>query len=446
MHSTTGMDFSTLTFILAGGQGKRLAPFTSGRAKPMVSFGGIFRIIDFTLSNCVNSGLERAYLLTQFKADSVRSYIEASSWRTDFVCLPSAPSLGYHGTADAIYKNMHLFNETKADYVLILAADHIYKMDYRKLLRFHASHGGDATIAAVQYPRRRSKELGILDVNERGQVIHFEEKPEYPHGQRSDSSVVLASMGIYVFNVAALRKALLRDAGNFNGSHEFGKDLLPDLIRTTRVFAYDFTNNNGPLGAYWRDVGNIDTYYRAQMELLVLNSTFDPYGDARWPVYAGGRYLQFQSSGPNAGRNEDLNSSYGVDSVISPDSDVCGATIQQSVLSPSVYVAPAAEISGSILMSGVRVGPHAKVRHAIIGEGVVVPEGAQIGCDFVEDRRRFHVTENGVVVIHGPDAARIGIPATSTPVENRTFVKATGAFESSTRKERRGAVLRSLRE
>lgn len=446
MNSASGMDFSTLTLILAGGQGKRLAPFTSGRAKPLVSFGGIFKIIDFTLSNCVNSGLERAYLLTQYKADSVRSYIDTSSWTTDFVCVPSSPSSGYHGTADAVYKNMHLFTEAKADHVLILASDHVYKMDYRKLLRFHASHGGDATIAAVQYPRKLSKELGILDVDERGQVVHFEEKPEYPRVRRSDPSLVFASMGIYVFNVAALRRALLRDAGNFNGSHEFGKDLLPDLIRTARVFAYDFTNSNGPLGAYWRDVGNIDTYYRAHMELLLLNSTFDPYGDARWPVRAGGRHLQFQSAGPNAGRNADLNSSYGVDSVISPDSDVSGATIQQSVLAPSVYVAPYAEISGSILMSGVRVGQGARVRHAIIGEGVVIPEGAQIGCDFIEDRRRFQVTENGVVVVHGPDAVRIGNPAPSDAMEDRTFATATGAFESSTRKERRGAALRSLRE
>ncbi len=446
MHSTTGMDFSTLTFILAGGQGKRLSPFTAGRAKPLVSFGGVFKIIDFTLSNCVNSGLEQAFLLTQYKADSVRSYIEASSWAADFVCLPSSPSSGYYGTADSVYKNMHLFSQRKADYVLILASDHIYKMDYRRLLRFHASHGGDATIAAVQYPRKLSKELGVLDVDERGQVVDFEEKPEYSRVGRADSSMVLASMGIYVFNEAALRKALLRDAGHFNGSHEFGKDLFPDLIRTARVYAYDFTNNNGPLGAYWRDVGSIDTYYRAHMELLLLNSTFDPYGDARWPVYTGGRHLQFQSAGPNAGRNPDLNSSYGVDSVISPDSEVSGAAVQQSVLSPSVYVAPSAEISGSVLMSGVRVGQGAKVRHAIIGEGVVIPEGAQIGCDFIEDRRRFHVTENGVVVVHGPDAARIGNQAPSAPLEDRAFEAATGVFESSTRKERRGAALRSLRE
>jgi len=446
MQSASGMDFSTLTFILAGGQGKRLSPFTSGRAKPLVSFGGVFQIIDFTLSNCVNSGLERAYILTQYKADSVRSYIEASSWTTEFLCLPSSPSSGYHGTADSVYKNMHLFSQEKADYVLILASDHIYKMDYRRLLRFHASHGGDATVAAVQYPRKLAKELGILDVDERGQVVEFEEKPEYPKAGRSDSSTVLASMGIYVFNAATLRKALLRDAGNFNGSHEFGKDVFPGLIRTDRVFAYDFTRNNGPLGTYWRDVGNLDAYYRAHMELLLLNSAFDPYGDARWPVCAGGRTAPFRCAGSNADRSAEMVASSGVDSVISPNSEVSGAVVQQSVLSHSVYVAPSAEISGSVLMSGVRVGQGAKVRHAILGEGVVVPDGIRIGCDFVEDRRRFHVTENGVVVVHGADSVRIGSQSPSIQYEDREWANTTGAFESSTRKGRQDAALRSLRE
>lgn len=442
MHSTTGMDFSTLTFILAGGQGKRLSPFTSGRAKPLVAFGGGFRIIDFTLSNCVNSGLERAYLLTQYKADSVRSYIDASSWTSDFVCLPSTPSSPYHGTADSIYKNMHLFSQERPAYVLILASDHIYKMDYRRLLRFHASHGGDATIAAVQYPKRLSRELGILDVDERGQIVDFEEKPEYTKAGRSSSSTVLASMGIYVFNVATLRKALLRDAGNFNGTHEFGKDLFPGLIRTDRVFAYDFTKNNGPLDAYWRDVGSIDAYYRAHMELLLLNSAFDPYGDARWPVFAAGRNVPFLQFGSSADRN----SSCGVDSVISPNAEIAGAVVRQSVISPKVVVAPNAEISGSVLMPGVRVGRDAKIRHAIVGEGVIVPDGARIGCDFVEDRRRFHVTENGVVVVHGTDSAKIGSALPSISEKNEEWASATGVFESSTRRERRDAALRSLRE
>ena len=419
MHSTTDMGPSTLTFILAGGQGKRLSPFTSKRAKPLVSFGGIFRIIDFTLSNCVNSGLERAYLLTQYKAESIRNYVETDPWPADFVCLPSSSPNGYRGTADSIYSNMHLFSQEEADYVLILASDHIYKMDYRKLIRYHASHGGDVTVAAVQYPRKLSGEFGILDVDQRGQVVDFEEKPEYPKARRNDSSTVLASMGIYVFNTSTLRKALLRDAGNFNGSHDFGKDVFPSLVRTDRVFAYDFSSNNGPLGAYWRDVGNVDAYYRAHMELLLLNSTFDPYGDARWPVYTSGRSLPLRNADPHTGRNSEPGPSSCVDSVVAPGSRIRGALVQQSVLSSSVIVSPSAEVSGSVLMSGAQVGQGAKVRHAILGEGVVVPDGVRIGCDFVEDKRRFHVTDNGVVVVHGLESVKSGRSAASLPQESR---------------------------
>ena len=398
MHSNAGLEFSTLTFILAGGSGKRLFPFTSGKAKPLISFGGVFRIVDFTLSNCVNSGLKRAYLLTQYKADSVQQYIESSSWSTEFVCLPSGSSRTYHGTADAIYKNMDLLRHEKADYVLVLAADHVYKMDYRKLLHFHASHGGDATIAAVQLPQKLARQFGILDADERGQVLGFEEKPELGKTRAPDSSMVLASMGIYVFNTATLRKALLRDAGNFRGSHEFGNDVLPSLVRADRVFAYDFTNNNSQLGTYWRDVGTIDTYYRTHMELLLVNSTFDPYADARWPVYAGGTNPLF--------RNTEMDSPWVVDSIVSLDTDVTGATIKQSIISPSVCVAPTAHVQGSVLMQGVRVGRDARIQHAIIGDGVVVPDGEKIGCDFIEDRRRFQVSPNGVVAVHASDSFR----------------------------------------
>jgi glucose-1-phosphate adenylyltransferase len=396
MHANTSADSSILTFVLAGGRGKRLFPLTSRRAKPLVPFGGVFQIIDFTLSNCVNSGLEHAYLLTQYKADSVRQYIETSSWTTNFVCLPPSPPSVYHGTADSLYQNLHLFRHQKADYVLVLASDHIYKMDYRKLIRFHASHGGDATIAAVQCPPRLTKELGVLEVAERGQVVRFEEKPEQSRERSSDSSRVLASMGVYVFNTSALHEAIIRDAGKFSGSHEFGKDVLPSLIHTHRVFAYDFTNGNGALGNYWRDVGTIDSYHRTHMELLLLTSSFDPYNDARWPIYAGGKDLSF--------RHVTTDSSWVVDSIISPGAEVAGATILQSIISPSAYVAPTAQVQGSVLMPGVRVGRHARIRRAIIDEGAVIPDGERIGYDAAEDRLRFFVTESGVVAVHSSNA------------------------------------------
>jgi glucose-1-phosphate adenylyltransferase len=389
MHSTT------LTFVLAGGQGKRLSPFTSGRAKPLVSFGGVFRIIDFTLSNCINSGLERAYLLTQYKSDSFRQYFEASSWTSDFICLPSRVSSGYRGTADSVYQNLDMIRHAKADYVLVLAADHIYKMDYRKLIRFHESHGGGATIAAVQ-PPRHATELGILQVDERGQVLHFEEKPEQFRKQSSDSAAILANMGVYVFNASTLRQALLLNAGNFGGSHEFGRDVFPELVRAVPVFAYDFSNSNA-LGSYWRDVGTIDSYHRSHMELLLRASLFDPYGDSCWPTYAGGKEVSF--------RNVTKDSSWVIDSIVSPDAQVAGATILQSVISPSVYVAPTAQVQGCVLMRGVRVGRDARIRHAIVDEGVVIPDGERIGCDTAEDRRRFSLTENGVAVVHAGNAS-----------------------------------------
>jgi glucose-1-phosphate adenylyltransferase len=269
-------------------------------------------------------------------------------------------------------------------------------MDYRKLIRFHAGHGGEATIAAVQYPRRLTRELGVLEVDERGQIVGFEEKPEQSRERSSDSSMVFASMGVYVFNTSTLRQALLRDAGKFGGSHEFGKDVLPGLIRSNRVIAYDFTNSNGALGNYWRDVGTIDSYHRTHMELLLLTSPFDPYGDTRWPIYAGGEIVPLRRV------TRDL--SWVMDSVVSPDAKVSGATILQSVISPSVHVAPTAEVQGSVLMRGVRVGRDARIRHAIVDEGVVIPDGERIGCDTGEDRRRFFVTENGVVVVHAGDA------------------------------------------
>jgi glucose-1-phosphate adenylyltransferase len=292
---------------------------------------------------------------------------------------------------------MDLFCHDKADYVLILASDHIYKMDYRRLIRFHASHGGDATIAAVPYPKQLAAQFGILDVDDREQVVGFEEKPQYPSAQASDHSTALVSMGVYVFNASTLRKALLRDAGNFSGAHEFGKDIFPNLIRTDHVFAYDFAKHNGHLGSFWRDAGTIDSYYRAQLELLLVNSAFDPF-DPRWSIYSAGVNASFQ--------NAVMDSPWVVDSIVPPGAEVSGATILHSILSPSVCVAPTAQILGSVLMPGVTVGRNARIQRAIIGEGVAIPDGERIGCDFNEDCRRFQVSANGVVTVSGTASMR----------------------------------------
>jgi len=400
MYSNDDVIGSTLTLILAGGQGKRLSPLTASKAKPLVSFGGVYRIMDFTLSNCVHSGIQKAYVLTQYKAESIRHDIEYSSWPVDFVCVPPQLQNPYRGTADAVYKNMELFCHDRAEYVLILAADHIYKMDYRRLIRFHASHGGDATIAAVPYPKHLANQFGILDVDDNDRVVGFEEKPEEPKPRSLDPATALASMGVYVFNAAALRKALLRDAGNFSGTHEFGKDILPSLVSTERVYAYDFARHNADLGSFWRDVGTIDSYFRAQMELLLVNAALNPF-DPRWLVFSRGVNASFL--------NDSLSPSMVVDSLVAPGAKVSGATIRQSVVSPSVSIAPTAQVIGSVIMPGAKIGKDAHIQHAIIGEDVEIPDGDRIGYDSGEDRRRFHVTENGVVSVPGTGSVQPGV-------------------------------------
>jgi glucose-1-phosphate adenylyltransferase len=376
-----GIMSQTLTIILAGGRGDRLFPISAGKAKPLVSFGGAFCILDFTLSNCVNSDIERAYLLTQYKSESIKRYVEASLWKTDLMCLPPRFANGYRGTANSVYQNLNLLRGAGVKHVLVLAADHIYKMDYGRLVRFHAEHGGSATIAAVRYPGCLASEMGHLETDARGQVTRFEEKPG-AYEQRNGTDV-LASMGVYVFEPAALHMALLRDEGDFTSGHDFGRDVLPKLIRSDRVFAYDFTVSDPGLGNYWRDVGTIDSYYAAQMELLMTNSPFDPHCDPRWPIHAGGR--------PAA-------------SCLVADRE---RGIFDSVISRSVKVAAGAHIEKAILMSGARVGTGAKIRRAIVCEGVTIPDGETIGFDAAEDRNRFLVTQNGVVVVHPGHAARL---------------------------------------
>jgi glucose-1-phosphate adenylyltransferase len=270
-------------------------------------------------------------------------------------------------------------------------------MNYGRLVRFHAEHGGSATIGAVRYPRSLAGEVGHLATDESGQVIGFEEKPGVCPAQPNGADV-LASMGVYVFEPSVLYKALLRDEGDFTSSHDFGRDVLPRLIRSDRVFAYDFTANDSGLGDYWRDVGTIDSYYTAQMELLMTNSPFDPHRDARWPIHAGGRRA---ASCLVADRDRGI-----FDSLIPENWPSLGSSIVRSVISGSARVDAGVHIEKAILMSGSRVGANAKIRRAIVCEGVSIPDGEMIGFDASEDRNRFLVTQNGVVVVHAGHAAR----------------------------------------
>src|SRR5215831_10125370 len=260
----------TVTFILAGGRDDRLSPITSGKPRTLLPFGGVFCILDFTLSNCLNSDIERAYLLTQYKPGFISRYIESSSWKTDLVCLPPRFANAHRGTADMLYQNLDLIRSRGTEYVLVLEADHLCKINYSRLVRFHASQGADATIATVQYPRHSVDEAEFLEIDSHGRVMGLE-KPNRP-GLQSNSTNVMASMGVYVFKASALHKALLRDAGIFGSNFDFRKDVLPKLVRSDRVLAYDFASNDSGRGGYWRSLGTIDAYHRAQMESLALDS------------------------------------------------------------------------------------------------------------------------------------------------------------------------------
>jgi glucose-1-phosphate adenylyltransferase len=352
----------TLTLILAGERPNGLSPIMPGKPKALLPFGGVFCILDFTISNCVNSEIERAYLLTQYKSDLIRRYVESSLWRTDTVCVSPRTLNGYHGTADWLYQNLDLIRACDKQYVLVLPADHIYKMNYSRLVRFHASHGGEATIAGIERPK------------------------------------TLASIGVCVFSTSALHKALLRQAGYF-GNHDVEKDVVRELIPSDRVFAYDFGADDSRVGSYWRSVDTIDAYHRAQMEMLAMNSPSDAYQDARWPIYAGGRPA---ASCILADPRRSV-----LDSIISQDSDISGATVLQSVISPSVTLAAGAHIEKSVLLRGARVGRGARIRRAIVCEGVEIPDGARIGFDPREDHGRFLVTENGVVVVRSTTVDRV---------------------------------------
>jgi glucose-1-phosphate adenylyltransferase len=355
----------TLTFILAAGRDDRISPIVSGKPKSLLSFGGVFSVLDFTLSNCLNSDVDRAYVLTRYKSGSISRYLESASWNMDLVCVPPRFPITHHGTADLLYENIDLIRHRDTRYVLILTADHVYKMNCSRLVRFHASHGGDATIVASRHQRRFSSDVGA-----------------------------------YVFNASVLYRELLRNAARFGSNHDSEPDVLSTLMaRSERVAAYDFAAGDSGLGGYYRSLDTIDGYYRAQMELLATNCGFDPYQDARWPIYAGGRPAV---SCVVANRQRLV-----LDSIVSEGCEVSGAAIIQSVVSPSVTVAAGAKVIGSIIMRDARIGRGAQIRRAIICEGVVIPEGERIGFDDEEDRGRFFVTENGVAVVDSTYARRL---------------------------------------
>jgi glucose-1-phosphate adenylyltransferase len=398
-----------LTLILAGGKGTRLDPLTRDRAKPAVPFGGLYRIVDFTLSNCINSGLRRVLVLTQYKARSLDRHIMAgwgflSRQLDEYIeVLPPQQRIDEHwykGTADAIYQNIYSIEKASPRLVLILAGDHIYKMDYGDMIQTHLDRKADLTIGCIQVPLREAPNFGVLQADADGRVKSFHEKPREAQPLPDDPQHCLASMGIYVFNARPMYELLCQDATQPTSDHDFGKNIIPGLIRTDKVFAYRFRDKNRKAVPYWRDVGTLDAYYQANMDLVDVDPVLNLY-DREWPI----RTNQPQLPPPkfvffDEGYREQARRGEAHDSMVCQGCIISGGHVRRSILSPNVRVNSFALVETSILFDGVDVGRHCRVRRAIIDKDVKIPAHSTIGYDLEQDRQRgFVVTEQGVVVI-----------------------------------------------
>lgn len=398
----------TLAVILAGGKGTRLEPLTRDRAKPAVPFGGNYRIIDFVLSNCLNSGLRKMLVLTQYKAMSLDRHINLG-WR-DYFCrelnefidiVPPQQRIDenwYQGTADAVYQNIYAIEKDQPKYLVILAGDHIYKMNYHAMLQFHKEKQADLTIGALRVDLEAAREFGVMQISENQRIIGFQEKPQNPRSIPSDPGHALASMGIYVFNTRFLLEQLCQDANNSKSQHDFGKNIIPSIIEKQRVFAFPFRDENRKTEAYWRDVGTLDALYEANMDLVSIDPQLNLYDDS-WPI---------RTHHPNlpppkfvfGSRGESDRVGTAIDSIICPGTIVSGGRVERSIVSPSVRINSYASVTDSILFEGVEVGRHAKIRNAIIDKSVKIPPGFEIGIDLEKDvQRGFTVSAKGIVTV-----------------------------------------------
>ena len=396
-----------LTFIMAGGKGERLLPLTKDRTKPAVPFGGIYRIIDFTLSNCINSGLRHIYLLTQYKSESLQRHIRLgwnilpSELGQYIELLPAQQRIGdswYLGTADAIYQNLYTLNMDQPDQVLILAGDHLYKMNYYTMIDYHRDNDSDLTVGVVEMDKDMAPHLGVVEVDDSGKVIGFQEKPKKPKTIPGHSDKIYGSMGIYVFKRSVVEQELHEDAKNQKTSHDFGKDIIPQMLKKgLKITAFNFVDENKGGARYWRDIGTIDAYYEANMDLIQLEPTFNLY-DKVWPI----RTFQEQFAPVKTVHSGEENAKrvgLVLDSIISGGCVVSGGKVQRSILSPNVRINSFSEVYDSILMEGVNVGRNALIKRAIIDKEVNIPQGMVIGYNLEQDKKKFFVTESGIVVV-----------------------------------------------
>ena len=399
-----------LAMILAGGEGRRLDPLTRERAKPAVPFGGRYRIVDFVLSNFANSGFLKMKVLVQYKSESLNTHVQRG-WRLTALLnqyveiVPAQMRVGpkwFEGSADAIYQNLNIITDEEPDYTYVFGADHVYRMDVRHMLDFHIDHGADLTVAAIPIPVKDAGEFGIIEVDNTGRMVGFVEKPKSdPKTMPGDPTRCLASMGNYLFTTDVLVQEIVRDAGDPNSAHDFGKSIVAGIYQRKRVCVYDFATNRVPGQSdrergYWRDVGSLDAYYNANMDLVAVDPIFSLYNES-WPIYTV-QYnyppAKFVFANEREGRL-----GHATDSLVSEGCILSGGRADRSILSPKVRVNSYASVEESILFENVNIGRHCRIRKAIIDKHVDIPPGTSIGYDLEEDRRRFHVTESGIVVI-----------------------------------------------
>lgn len=410
------MIHDTLVCLLAGGAGERLFPLTRDRAKPAVPFGGIYRIVDITLSNCVNSDLRRIFVITQYKALSLNRHLR-EAWSImatelgEFVqVLPPMKRVGehwYQGTADAIYQNLYSVGSEPCKYVLILSGDHVYKMNYERMLKQHADAGAEITIGTIEFDRAAAaRQFGVIEQDKDGRIFGWQEKPADPRPSPHHPNKCHVSMGIYCFDRETLIRTLIEDAGDPDSSHDFGKDVIPKVIGSSRrVYSFNFVDENKKEAQYWRDVGTIEAYYEANLDLVSVTPVFNLY-DNDWPLrtyqrqYPPAKFV-FALEGRRMG--------IAMDSIVSNGSIVSGGRVTNSVLSPDVRVNSYTEIDSSILFSHVTIGRYSRIRRAIIDRHIHIPEHTEIGYNLEEDRKKYHVTDTGIVVVV-PDKRRFEEP------------------------------------
>jgi len=393
----------TLAIVLAGGRGSRLRALTDWRAKPAVPFGGKFRIIDFPLSNCINAGIRHISVVTQYKSHSLQRHLQRgwgflSGQFGEFIEVLSAQQRTgegwYAGTADAIYQNLDIMRHYNPEYVLVLAGDHIYKMDYGKMVAAHVANGADITVGCIPVPLDEAKAFGVMSVNAEGRIVEFAEKPGNPKPMPGDDEKSLASMGIYVFTAEYLRKRLMQDAKDETSSHDFGKNIIPSAIENANVFSFRFMNANTGAPGYWRDVGTIDAYWEANVDLANINPELNLY-DKNWPIWTN----QEQLPPAKFAFDDEDRRGMAVDTMLSGGCLITGSIVRHSVLFSNVRIHSFAEVEDSVVLPDVEIRRGCRIKRCVIDKGARIPEDTIIGENPVEDAKRFYISEKGIVLV-----------------------------------------------